>query len=80
MSRTRIAASVVLTLVVSAVLMAVLVTASDDTPTPTPTDVVSTPPKRIPYGNCDEAPGPIQPVDPRWNPDLDRDHDGVACE
>jgi hypothetical protein len=55
-------------------------------PLPTLT-TVTVPPAPVPaftYGSCDEVraagAAPLHPVDRGWNPKLDRDKDGVACE
>lgn len=51
----------------------------------TPTHkATATKPAVVPFKNCQEVfeagTVPIYPSNPRWNPKLDRDHDGMACE
>lgn len=44
----------------------------------------ATSPAVVPFKNCREVfeagTVPIYPSNPRWNPKLDGDHDGMACE
>ncbi|MDR2381712.1 MAG: excalibur calcium-binding domain-containing protein [Bifidobacteriaceae bacterium] len=53
-------------------------------PEPTEPEPTEPEPTESPFENCADVRGaeqaPIYPDHPRWNPGLDRDGDGVACE